>query len=113
MFAGTLLGDIIGKLSGINSNVGGVGFAMLFLILITNSKRVEGRLGSGFKDGINFWQSMYTPVVIAMTASQNVVGAINSGLLAILAGFAAIAAGFALLPLINRLSQGKSKEAEE
>ncbi len=30
MFVGVLLGDILGVAVGVNSNIGGVGFAMLF-----------------------------------------------------------------------------------
>lgn len=33
---GIFLGDMFGALVGVKANVGGVGFAMLFLILLTN-----------------------------------------------------------------------------
>jgi len=34
--AGNFLGDILGALLHVKANVGGVGFAMLFLILLSN-----------------------------------------------------------------------------
>ena len=34
--AGVILGDLLGVLLGVQSNVGGVGFAMLLLILLTD-----------------------------------------------------------------------------
>lgn len=33
---GVFLGDILGALLGVKANVGGVGFAMLFLIILSN-----------------------------------------------------------------------------
>lgn len=35
-FGGMLLGDILGMITGVGSNVGGVGFAMLALILVSS-----------------------------------------------------------------------------
>jgi len=33
-FAGLFVGEVMGRLVGLNANVGGVGFAMLFLLLL-------------------------------------------------------------------------------
>ena len=33
--AGNVIGDILGALLGVKANIGGVGFAMLFLIIIS------------------------------------------------------------------------------
>jgi malonate transporter MadL subunit len=46
---------------------------------------------------------MYIPIVVAMAARQNVVAALSSGWLAVLAGLAAVAASVALVPLLSRL----------
>ncbi len=35
MFAGLIVGDLLGLLLGISANIGGVGFAMLFLVVIS------------------------------------------------------------------------------
>ena len=39
--AGQILGETLGRFLGIQANVGGVGFAMLFLILYQNAVFVE------------------------------------------------------------------------
>ncbi len=39
MLVGSFIGNVLGALIGLNSDVGGVGFAMLLLILVTNSKK--------------------------------------------------------------------------
>ncbi len=44
MFLGNFIGDILGKLMGVDSNVGGVGFAMLFLILVTATEMIGSKL---------------------------------------------------------------------
>lgn len=107
MFVGTLLGDVIGGLLGISANVGGVGFSMLLLVILTNSKWVQSHMTEKVSQGILFWQNMYIPMVIAMSATQNVVGALSGGLAAGLAGLGAIALGFALLPVISRFSHSQ------
>lgn len=103
--AGLALGDALGVLIGVKANVGGIGFAMLLLIGITGwlSRR------DGFKPasahGIAFWSSLYLPIVVAMAAQQNVVGAIRSGPVALLAGLLGVALSFALVPLVCRIGR--------
>ena len=48
---------------------------------------------------------MYIPIVIAMAAKQNVVAAVSSGWLAVIAGVAAVAVSFAMIPLLARLGR--------
>jgi malonate transporter MadL subunit len=48
---------------------------------------------------------MYIPIVVAMAAKQNVVAAISSGWLAIVAGVAAVAVSFAFVPLLARIGR--------
>lgn len=105
MFAGNFVGDLLGRLSGIDSNLGSVGFAMLFLILCTNTNLVGSKLSETTVDGLKYWQTMYVPVVVAMTASQNVIQAVSGGTIAILAGFLSVIACFLLLPLLNKIFQ--------
>ena len=40
MLLGTLIGTVFGNLIGAGTEVGGVGFAMLLLIFLTNSKKL-------------------------------------------------------------------------
>ena len=74
-----ILGDLLGVILGVQSNVGGVGFAMLLLILSTDWMRRTGRLPQLSEQGILFWSAMYIPIVVAMAAQQNVVAALAGG----------------------------------
>ena len=118
MFLGTTIGEIIGLLTGVNSDVGGVGFAMLLLLLVTNSKKITNLLPNGWEKGIQFWSAMFLPVIIAMSASQNVYSALSGGVLALVAGVAVVGAAFLLLILLNTLAgkaeaKKNSKEAQQ
>lgn len=104
MFLGTTIGNIIGLLTGINSDIGGVGFAMLLLLLVTGSKRINKILPKGYEKGIEFWSGMFIPVIIAMSASQNVYSALSGGWLALLAGIAVVVAAFVLLVVLNTIA---------
>ena len=101
---GMLAGEYLGVLIGVQANVGGVGIAMLFLVLICESKRFRPRITGATGDGIQFWNSMYIPIVVAMAASQNVVAAVDGGLLALLAGAAGTVVAFALVPVLSKMA---------
>lgn len=103
--AGKLLGTYLGILIGVNGDVGGVGFAMILLMLIHLRLKRNGWFDPETGKGILFWSSMYIPVIIAMAATQNVKAAISAGPVAILAGAAATAAGFLFVPLIARIGK--------
>ena len=111
LVAGMLIGEGLGIVLGVEANVGGVGIAMLFLVLAYNSDRftalTEGAAGSGVK----FWSAMYIPIVVAMAAQQNVAAAIDGGVLAITAGVAAVAVSFALVPALSKI--GTDTESAE
>ena len=103
MLVGVILGDLLGQLIGVQANVGGVGIAMLLLIWATNASRLTLLLEPPTSTGITFWSAMYIPIVIAMAAKQNVVAAVSSGWLALVAGVAAVVVSFAMIPLLSRL----------
>ena len=102
MLAGMFAGDLLGDLIGVQANVGGVGIAMLLLIFLSNLNDHRLQLGAPTEFGINFWSAMYIPIVVAMAAKQNVIAAISSGWMAIIAGIAAVVASFMLIPVIAR-----------
>ena len=110
MLVGVILGDLLGQLIGVQANVGGVGIAMLLLIWATNASRFKLLLEPPTAAGINFWSAMYIPIVIAMAAKQNVVAAVSSGWLAVVAGVAAVVVSFVMIPLLSRL--GRSADGE-
>lgn len=107
MLVGVFTGDLLGELIGVNANVGGVGIAMLLLIGLSNLGHSRLKLSPVTEGGINFWNAMYIPIVVAMAASQNVVAAVSSGWMAIIAGIAAVAASFALIPVLARFGKGQ------
>lgn len=100
---GLLIGDLLGAAIGVKANVGGVGFAMLLLLLISERLKSGGRFVQLSSQGVGFWTAMYIPIVIAMAAQQNVLGAISGGPMAILAGVAATVLCFALIPAVDRI----------
>lgn len=112
MISGLFLGDLLGRLIGLDANVGGVGIAMLFMVLLADRLRGAGRLNPLTSQGILFWSAIYIPVVVAMAAKQNVVAALRGGPAAILAGVLAVAAGFALVPVVSRIGPANPDEVE-
>ena len=106
MLAGVFVGDVIGEAIGVQANVGGVGIAMLLLLYLSNLSHHRFRLGPITESGIHFWSAMYIPIVVAMAARQNVIAALSSGWMAIIAGVAAVVASFLMIPVLARIGRG-------
>ena len=105
---GNIIGDVLGALLGVSANIGGVGFAMLLLIIISAWAQEKGIMKAPEEAGIKWWSAMYIPVVVAMSSIQNVAAALSGGVVAILSGVLAVAVCFPLIPVLT----GKhSKEA--
>jgi len=94
LLAGMLFGKLLAMVIGIEGNIGGVGLAMLFLIVV----------GS-----LVFWSSIYVPIVVAMAASQDVVRAIDSGAMAVIAGLVSVLVSFALFPAVKILTASEDQ----
>lgn len=107
--AGNFLGDILGALLHVKANVGGVGFAMLFLILLSNKGIDAGWLDKKSQEDIAFWSAMYIPIVVAMSSIQNVVAAISGGAVAILGGLLCTVFGFLLIPIMSKNHAAKAE----
>jgi len=107
MLIGMILGEALGALIGVDANVGGVGIAMILLILLLERFKSKFNPESTSGKGIAFWSAMYIPVVVAMAAQQNVIAAISGGLVAILAGTCAVVLSFLMIPLISKLNRKK------
>ncbi len=103
LILGMLIGEILGVLLNVEANVGGVGIAMLFLVLASNSDKFKALTEGAAGSGIQFWSAMYIPIVVAMAASQNVAAAVDGGMLALVAGVAAVVVSFALVPVLSRI----------
>ncbi len=105
-FAGLIIGELLGSLFGVKGNLGGVGFAMLFFILLTDWMNKKNKITDEYAAGISFWTSLYIPIVIAMASIQNVNAAINSGAVALVSGSVATVLSFVLIRfLISLLKQ--------
>lgn len=88
---GVVVGDMLGILFGVQSNVGGVGIAMILLIFIRIWMDKRGLMHPETERGVVFWGMMYIPIVVAMAAQQNVISAVSSGHMAILAAIVTVA----------------------
>tara|TARA_B100000586_G_C20035391_1_gene395139 strand:+ start:353 stop:724 length:372 start_codon:yes stop_codon:yes gene_type:complete len=106
MLMGVFVGDMLGEIMGVQANVGGVGIAMLLLLVLSNLGSRKLALKPITENGIGFWSAMYIPIVVAMAARQNVFSALSGGWMAIIAGVAAVTASFAMIPVLARFGQG-------
>jgi malonate transporter MadL subunit len=107
---GQLFGEILGETFGVKANIGGVGFAMLILILLTDYLKKKDKLSLKSEGGIQFWSQMYIPIIVAMAATQNVYLAISSGVVALVVGIIPVILCFLCIPLLakfNSKSLGK------
>ena len=111
MLLGALVGNVFGDVIGAGREIGSVGFAILFLIFLTNSK-LKFVQKPAFVQGVTFWKNMFIPVVIAMTASQNVFHMMSSSIVALAAGAAAVGFSFFMLYVLHIMDE-KRKEAKK
>ncbi len=113
LILGMLLGELLGKVLVVEANVGGVGIAMLLLVLASNSQKFKTLVDGASGAGIQFWSAMYIPIVVAMAARQDVVAAFEGGMLAVVAGVAAVVVSFALVPVISKIGSSDITAKEE
>lgn len=102
---GQLIGEQLGQLFQMNGNVGGVGFAMLLLILVSDQLKKRNLLAKEPEQGILFWSSMYIPVVIAMSAIQNVKAALRGSWTALAVGIFVTLFMLYLVPVLSRYTK--------
>ncbi len=65
---GIFVGELLGKLIGVPANVGGVGIAMVLLILVGSYLKNRGLFKPETEQGVKFWSAVYIPIVVAMAA---------------------------------------------
>jgi malonate transporter MadL subunit len=102
LLTGLTVGRIIGALLGVDADIGGVGIAMILLILGCDALQRRGVMKAPTESGIVFWGQMYVPIVVAMAASQNVRGALSGGVMAFLAGLSAVGISFVLVAVLAK-----------
>ena len=84
--AGHILGDFLGRLFHLSGNLGGVGFAMLLLVLIHDKSTRKG------------WLSAESEA------------AISGGWIALLVGIIATVACYACIPLLDNMYRKKNQQ---
>jgi len=65
---GIYLGDVLGIFIGVEANVGGVGIAMLLLLLLSNLSHTKFNLSTDTQARILFWSAMFRDFAIVATA---------------------------------------------
>lgn len=112
LITGLAIGQVIGSALGVDSDIGGVGIAMLLLIGTTTWLSRRGRWPPVAAAGVQYWGDIYIPIVVAMAASQNARGALTGGALALAAGIASVAVAFGLVALlIRRFARGSAAQS--
>lgn len=102
---GLMLGALLGSLFGIDANVGGIGIAMFLLMFFSSSLNTRFKIGDISEKGVTFWSMIYIPIVVAMAAKQNVIGALDGGLMALIAGIIVVAVSFIFIPIITNFKK--------
>jgi malonate transporter MadL subunit len=109
---GIVLGELLGHALGVKANVGGVGIAMLLLIVARLYLHKHGRLCPTSENGVHYWGAIYIPVVVAMAMTQNVVGAVRGGPMALIAAVGTVVVCGLFVAFINRM-EVVDEQAEE
>ncbi len=104
---GLIIGKFLGSIFGIDANVGGIGIAMFLLMYCSSSLNTKLQIGDISEKGITFWSMIYIPIVVAMAARQNVIGALDGGLMAIVAGIVVVVVSFLFIPIITNYKKDR------
>jgi len=101
---GDYLGNTLGMLLGVKANVGGVAISMILLILAKELLAKKGHLPQITQFGVLYWSGMYIPIVVAMSAGQNVVAALSGGMLGLIVSIASLIGTVLVIRYLNRIS---------
>jgi malonate transporter MadL subunit len=89
---------------GVQANVGGVAIAMILLILSKELLAKRGHLPQVTQFGVLYWSGMYIPIVVAMSAGQNVVAAMSGGMLGLIVSVASLIGTVLVIRWLNKSS---------
>lgn len=101
---GDYLGNLLGMALGVKANVGGVAIAMILLILSKELLAKRGYLPQVTQFGVLYWSGMYIPIVVAMSAGQNVVAALSGDMLGLIVSVASLIGTVLVIRYLNRVS---------
>ncbi|WP_274572527.1 malonate transporter subunit MadL [Neisseria leonii] len=99
---GEYFGNTLGQFLGVKANVGGVAIAMVLLIAAKEYLARKGLMPQPTRFGILYWSGLYIPIVVAMSAGQNVVSALSGGTAGILVAVASLAGTVYLIRVMNK-----------
>ena len=95
------------------TNVGGVGLAMLLLIVSRAWLHQRGSFSATWEGGVTYWGAIYIPVVVAMAMQQNVVAALRGGWVALLAAAGTVLVCGGCVAFINRAEPPSDEPPDE
>ena len=101
---GDYFGNTLGMLLGVKANVGGVAISMILLILSKELLAKKGYLPQGTQFGVLYWSGMYIPIVVAMSAGQNVVAALSGGMLGLIVSVASLIGTVLVIRYLNKMN---------
>lgn len=110
---GIVIGDLLGRALGMKTNVGGVGIAMLLLIVLRIYLHKHVRLCATSEGGVHYWGAIYIPVVVAMAMQQNVVAALKGGPVALLAAVGSVVLCGLFVSFINRMGPETANKEDD
>ena len=90
---GLILGEFFGYLLGIDANLGGRIWCNAYSNFSSNYLKVNLNFEKLVKRNY-FLEAIYIPIVVAMAAKQNVIAAIDGGMIAIIGGSLAVFISF-------------------
>lgn len=101
---GVFLGGLLGKILGVEANIGGVAIAMILLIVGKELLAKKGYLPKSTQFGVLYWAGMYIPIVVAMAAGQNVVAALSGGMVAVVVSVISLTATVFVVRWLNNMA---------
>lgn len=99
---GVYFGNSLGTLLGVKANVGGVAIAMILLIVAKEYLAKRGALPQTTQMGVLYWSGMYIPIVVAMSAGQNVVAAMSGGMAALVVSVVSLVGTVLTIRYLNK-----------
>lgn len=101
---GDYFGNMLGILLGVKANVGGVAIAMILLIASKEVLARKGYLPKVTQFGVLYWSGMYIPIVVAMSAGQNVVAAMSGGMVGVVVAVISLVGTVLVIRWLNKYS---------
>lgn len=101
---GDYFGSSLGMLLGVKANVGGVAISMMLLILAKEVLAKRGHLPQTTQFGVLYWSGMYIPIVVAMSAGQNVVAAMSGGMLGLIVSVTSLVGTVLVIRYLNKVN---------